>query len=461
MSRSDVLELLRTAGELEKWVRTASQDGGGATLAGSGGTAEAEAGKRQQSPGQDLEPHWRLHLLRLKCVWSGEEGWRHAAEHCWEKEAHNAEEAQNDALAALNYIVKKETRYRFKLEAALSRQDEAVGQLASAVQRLEAVFNFPINFPLVRGMVGVKIWPEEMSEQDPMCRPKRRKYNARRAKVLISCLRLQRRILEELLPARALESADTSELRSTWGAAAAGELAGVARERAAAALRGLSEGRPANWEALCLIMGLMIAIVRGIKTDSTTNKFWSAFHGAFVNALRHAFCSIVRAGDRSQKGSDRPYLDWRLFAMLRSCCLGLDRASADPSEVRNLDSCYAAAAAQLRAHTLRVCGVVASDGGAQHRGQSWDAFDGFFAAMEPAMPIVESKWGSSREVPEAPPQLAERSGGGRRRASMLAAGPSVRREAQSARASAIPQAARSAAAQAVVFSVEDSDQEGC
>jgi len=163
-------------------------------------------------------------------------------------------------------------------------------------------------------------------------------------------------------------------------------------------------------------MGLMIAIVRGIKPDPS-NKFWSSFHGTFVYALSRAFSSLVRAGESPAEGMSspvRPYLDWRLFAMLRSCCLGLDKACKNSADTRKLDSCYAAAAAQLRAFTLRACGVVASGTGGQQRSQPWDAFDGFFAAMEPAMPMVESKWGSSREV------IEERGSSGRRRTSVVA-----------------------------------------
>lgn len=171
------------------------------------------------------------------------------------------------------------------------------------------------------------------------------------------------------------------------------DLEAVRIEQAVSSLTRLSEGRPRGWEALYRIMSLLIALVRGLRPGG--HRFWMAFHQAFIRALRHGFTALLVGG--TAPDCARPFFDWHLLSMLRSCCLALRSSCVDDAEMRGLAVCYVAAVAQVRAHALGATNAE-HDVVQQTGPRSWDAAESFVRLVKPHMPVVNGLWGSSAET---------------------------------------------------------------
>lgn len=214
---------------------------------------------------------------------------------------------------------------------------------------------------------------------------RQRWYNAKRAKILVFILRLQRRIISELLPDQVFNGRGEPVHVPVPPRTEGEDVDDSIVEK----INSLKEDRPPAWDALHLITGLLVALARGrlvtTAQDGTKNHFWVAFHWAFLNAIRRGFCDLLRYA-----GADRPLLDWRLLAMLRSACLGVEGSEADPAEVAGLNSCYAAAVTQIRAFA---CGAWPPD----RAGVKAKVDERFYRALARKLPIVGGCWGGSVE----------------------------------------------------------------
>merc|ERR1712061_971883 len=99
-------------------------------------------------------------------------------------------------------------------------------------------------------------------------------------------------------------------------------------------------------------------------------------HRAFVSNLLNGFTALVRAGNGNCGTIPaRPFFDWPLLAMLRSCCIALDGGRVDTADIEALSACYVAAAAQLRNHAFGSHHVICVRSRSL---QSWDDVDVFF-----------------------------------------------------------------------------------
>eukprot|EP00928_Gymnodinium_smaydae_P032565 TRINITY_DN23549_c0_g2_i4.p1 TRINITY_DN23549_c0_g2~~TRINITY_DN23549_c0_g2_i4.p1 ORF type:complete len:1590 (+),score=283.58 TRINITY_DN23549_c0_g2_i4:435-4772(+) len=344
----------------------------------------ADAVRLEASGGADggceVEPSWRLHSLRLRLALEeqrngeghGEDGWRAAAHFPWRTGAvlDTKETVVADCWAALRSLGARDTSYTASLALLGAAAAEREGRYAEAVAKLQEVFTFPKDFPENSGNMGMRIWkreagawrgPRDISRAWAWLGARTRKHNARRAKVLLHCLSLQRRILAMALPPPPAGSGGPEQRDC---AAVVVRLLGEL-ERGGSALRldgasqelqmkRLAEPRGQTWEALLAITSLCVGVSRGVRPQPA-NRFWLGFHWAYLHTLRMTFSELLVAAavqeDYTTAGTTRPLpvFDWPLLAMARSCWCSLEGSGADAVEISTLRKLFSAGMAQLRA----------------------------------------------------------------------------------------------------------------
>lgn len=409
------------------------------------------------APEEVLEPLWRLCLTRLHLARESPAGAHLAASFRNEVDDDNQSlaasihgESQASVVAecerGLRKLVEEDQNYISALALQSATEAIKVKDYNAAISRIEKTFTFPKRGPNGPTGVGTRIWKVEARAWNGLGEMpcpwtqlglRHRKYNHRRAKVYFVILRVHRESLSQVLPPGSASSHDyllgggtacglgepnyaelvssaVCELPPGAAAAAAGpwrpgtehvgpgvDFAGL--QAASSSLSGPSGQRP-DLEAVRSCVGLMIALVRGVKWEPS-NKFRQSFHWGFVHLLRITFQTLFRAGTTQGRilGAKMMF-DWPLVAMARSCCLALDGNTGGDLEngvnISALKHVYPALVAQLWvAHAGSARGR--RNGLTSMRGDklnAWAAAEAVFKAVRGQLPSAmaeDATWGSA------------------------------------------------------------------
>lgn len=248
-------------------------------------------------------------------------------------------------------------------------------------------------------------------------------YNSKRAKALICCIQLHRRIAASVTS----EGSEAGQLETSTEGIPKANSQSLNFSHAslwAAAVKDLPKLQSRTWCALLDSFSLCIAVIKLAQDGST--EFWHAFNDGFQTAIQTTFGELVRSGS----SLERPYFCWTLLSQLRCCSLS-------PRSNRQLDfpRIYVAAASQVHAYASKVvtshaeASPVSSQTGEpgieSAAPDSLESAEVFFQALRSHMPSVEGAWGSSADTwsslvgSEVPQLLVSNVGAARGRAKMV------------------------------------------
>ncbi|CAJ1425811.1 unnamed protein product [Effrenium voratum] len=342
-----------------------------------------------------VEPHYRLHAMRMKVAFAHPEGWRMAAKMPWSFQSANKEEVVADVFKAMEELIACDKWYHGKVRYLEAKADLHFGDLENAADMV----------PQLCKSGGSRLdFRDFESRFDPwvMLNQRRREEEAQKLKGIFVSLRFYKALLLAVLPKNAqvvmpspgtsLERPGTAcpQLWCTCSAVHPGHRTKVQRE-----LTQLQENRPPLWQALFKVT---LALARAAMAAANAADNFRTFQSVLLmRALRDGCDALTTSGVQPGK-LERPSLDWPLLSIFFHCTrckslrldetqkeLGKFQQSAGPSWAVAMSVAFAVA--RLRLHAYASAGIKDPQTG-REKPRFADA-KAFFESFSAQMPSVE------------------------------------------------------------------------
>ncbi|CAE7571443.1 yos-9 [Symbiodinium sp. CCMP2456] len=307
--------------------------------------------ERRRDEIMETEPSFRLHAVRLAILFGSPDGYESAGTICFDTNCLELSR-QNvivDALKGMQAVVQENKCHMGKYLSCEARALLDSGELNRAADCVIKIVDEAMRARKFRvPSFGACLNPHVM-----LCQ-RARKAERQQWAAMQTCLDVQQALLQAILGVKAFAALQEKPDDLRGFESCSGVHPGH-RTKVVNALKSLDQNRPESWQALFQVKHALLRMVFAcIDTESNTS-FELAQTVYLLRAIRRSFNALVKAnspGGRSNAPS-RPYLDWRLFSLLRHLCLrcsGMRRFLDDPKlcqEVELLQASLKAAAWRL------------------------------------------------------------------------------------------------------------------
>ncbi|CAE7568130.1 yos-9 [Symbiodinium natans] len=298
----------------------------------------------------DTEPSFRLHAMRLAILFGSADGYESAGMMCYD--VSNPELSRNnvmaDALKGMYELAQMDKWYMCKYYACEARAHLDVGDLRTAADGVDKVVDETLRGRQFQAPFFECINPFVMHCQ------RVRKDESRKWAAMKTCLQVHRAIMESIL-GQALAAVGKLDDVSEFAKYGRGVHPGC-RTKVANAMKSLDQSRPESWQALFQVKRALLRLVLASFDTESNTSFELAQTVYLLRNIRQGFNALIKANARPEGSpalSSRPYLDWRLFGLLRHLCnrcQEMQRFLEDRElrkEIDLLQTSFAAAAGRL------------------------------------------------------------------------------------------------------------------
>lgn len=275
--------------------------------------------ERRRDEIMETEPSFRLHAVRLAILFGSPDGYESAGTICFDTNCLELSR-QNvivDALKGMQAVVQENKCHMGKYLSCEARALLDSGELNRAADCVIKIVDEAMRARKFRvPSFGACLNPHVMLYQ------RARKAERQQWAAMQTCLEVQQAILQAILGVQAYAALQEKPDDLRGFESCSGVHPGH-RTKVVNALKSLDQNRPESWQALFQVKYALLRMVFAcIDTESNTS-FELSQTVYLLRAIRRSFNALVKAnspGGRSNAPS-RPYLDWRLFSLLRHLCL--------------------------------------------------------------------------------------------------------------------------------------------